>query len=253
MKFKVVIPARYASSRLPAKPLADIHGLTMVERVYRQACLSDATEVIVATDDQRVYDCVVAFGGQVCMTREDHVSGTDRLAEVCQQMAWAQNELVVNVQGDEPLIPPQVINQVAHNLAQHDDASVSTLCEPISASDVFTDPNAVKVVTDRRGMALYFSRACAPFPRDQFLASEALLPSMAKRHIGIYAYRVGLLNRFVDWPAAPIELCESLEQLRVLWQGEKIHVADACEQVPGGVDTPADLELVRELMASASI
>lgn len=252
MSFYVVIPARYASSRLPAKPLADIAGKTMIQRVYEQASKSAAVKVIVATDDSRIVDAVKAFGGEVCMTSPDHLSGTDRLQEVAHHYGLGDDEIVVNVQGDEPLIPPEVIDQVAHNLAKNSAASVSTLAEPIASIEDFKNPNVVKVVADHNGFALYFSRAPIPWPRDTFAQGAAELPVDFQpcRHVGIYAYRTALLNRFVGWPAAPLELLESLEQLRVLSCGERIHIEHACADVPGGVDTPEDLERIRAHMAS---
>jgi 3-deoxy-manno-octulosonate cytidylyltransferase (CMP-KDO synthetase) len=255
MKYTVVIPARFASSRLPAKPLKDIGGKTMIERVYLQAKKSQADRVVVATDDERIEAEVTRFGGEVCMTSVDHNSGTDRLQEVADKLGLSDSEIVVNVQGDEPLIPPAVIDQVAQNLAAANDASVSTLCEPIENIEDFRNPNIVKVVTDINGYALYFSRAAIPWPRDEFSQAAPSLPEvsipqtpMFRRHIGIYGYRVSLLNHFVTWPVAPIEELECLEQLRVMWQGHRIHVADAVEAVPGGVDTEEDLLRIRQLI-----
>ncbi len=256
MKYTVVIPARYASTRLPGKPLRDIAGKTMIQRVYEQARLSKASRVIVATDDQRIGDVVAGFGGEVAMTSPDHVSGTDRLEEVARQSGLAEDEIVVNVQGDEPLIPPQVIDQVAANLAANPDAGVATLSEPITEAKVFVNPNAVKVVRGADGTALYFSRAPIPWPRDHFADSQTTLPdadcsagaNSFQRHIGIYAYRVALLHRFVSWPVAPLEVLESLEQLRFMWQGIKIHVEPAFVDVPGGVDTEEDLQAVVQLL-----
>lgn len=247
MSFIVVIPARYASSRLPGKPLADIAGRPMIEHVYRCAQKSQAQRVLVATDDARVAEVVKAFGGEVVMTRADHVSGTDRLQEVAAQLALEDDAIVVNVQGDEPLIPAEVIDQVAGNLAANDWASVATLCEPLQSVSDFHNPNVVKAVSDQSGRALYFSRAPVPWPRDLNVETAGPVPEgfAARRHIGLYAYRVSLLNRFVRWAPARLELTESLEQLRVLAYGEAIHLADACAKVPGGVDTPEDLERVR--------
>lgn len=253
MKFTVVIPARYASTRLPAKPLKEIAGKPMIQWVYEQALRSDAAQVVVATDDARIEAVVKGFGGQVCMTSADHESGTDRLQEVAQQLGLDAAAIVVNVQGDEPLIPPAVINQVARNLAAAGDASVATLSEPIHHTADFLNPNVVKVVADKTGLALYFSRASMPWPRNPFAAGAdgVALPEseLFQRHIGIYAYRVSLLNQFVQWPVAPIEALECLEQLRVLWNGHRIHVAAAVEAVPGGVDTEEDLQRVRQLLA----
>lgn len=251
MTFYVVIPARYASTRLPAKPLKDIAGKPMIQHVYERACASAACEVIIATDDARIEAAAQKFGARVCMTSGAHNSGTDRLQEVAQKMRLKTEDIVVNVQGDEPLIPPLVINQVAQNLAEMAAASVATLSEPIHSLVDFRNPNIVKVVADQAGRALYFSRAPIPWPRDYFAQSDSNeLPAsfFCQRHIGIYAYRVGLLNDFVTWPQAALETIESLEQLRILAQGAVIHVAEACVAVPGGVDTESDLQRVRALL-----
>lgn len=251
MSFYVVIPARYASTRLPAKPLKDIAGKPMIQHVYERACESAAKEVIIATDDTRIEAVAKSFGARVCMTSPAHNSGTDRLQEVVTNLGLLPNDIVVNVQGDEPLIPAAVINQVAGNMAKNTFASVATLSEPIHSLDDFRNPNIVKVVADENGKALYFSRAPIPWPRDHFATANVIsLPDNfpAQRHIGIYAYRVALLHRFVNWPQAELEKIESLEQLRVLAQGEAIHVAPACMQVPGGVDTEADLIRVKAIL-----
>lgn len=250
MSFVVVIPARYASSRLPGKPLADIAGMTMIERVWRQARQSCAREVVIATDDDRVAAAVRKFGGTVCMTASGHPSGTDRIEEVARKMGYADDDIIVNVQGDEPLIPPVNIDQVAANLAKSPACSASTLCEKITApADVF-NPNIVKVVMREDGVALYFSRAVIPWDRDGYAKlSNAVLPPFVQqvyhRHIGIYAYRVSLLKEFVGWGASPLENIEALEQLRILWKGRHMHVAEAACSAPGGVDTVEDLERVR--------
>ena len=250
-EFDVIIPARFASSRLPGKPLADIAGKPMVQRVYERARESAAQRVIVATDDMRVADVVRGFGGDVCMTSADHASGTDRLQEVAVNLGVAEDRILVNVQGDEPLIPPAVINQVAQNLAGNPAAGVATLAEPIASAEDFLNPNIVKLVTEASGLARYFSRAPIPWPRDAFALEQQSLPTglNPRRHIGIYAYRAGLLNLFVSWPMAPLEQFEALEQLRFLYNGHAIHVADACEEVPGGVDTAQDLERMRAYFA----
>ncbi|MEE4250139.1 MAG: 3-deoxy-manno-octulosonate cytidylyltransferase [Alcanivoracaceae bacterium] len=249
MSFTVVIPARYASTRLPGKPLADIAGLPMVIRVMQRARQSAATSVCVATDDVRVYEIVREHGGDALMTREDHVSGTDRLQEVAQKLGLADDHIIVNVQGDEPLIPPAVIDQVAHNLAAHASCGIATLCEPIERREDLFNPNIVKVVADERGQALYFSRAPIPWHRDAFAEPGEDLPAgQWWRHIGVYAYRVGFLKQFVSWPPARLELTESLEQLRAMANGIAIHVAPACEAVPGGVDTEEDLQRMRTLL-----
>ena len=254
MSFYVVIPARYASTRLPAKPLKDIAGKPMIQHVYERACESAAAQVIIATDDARIESVAKSFGARVCMTSAAHNSGTDRLQEVATQLGLMPEDIVVNVQGDEPLIPPVVINQVAANLAANDYASVATLSEPIHSLDDFRNPNIVKVVADQTGKALYFSRAPIPWPRDHFAKADINQLSdnfPAQRHIGIYAYRVALLNRFITWPQALLEQIESLEQLRVLARGEAIHIAEACAAVPGGVDTEADLLRVKAILENS--
>ncbi len=249
MRFNVIIPARYASQRLPGKPLKNIAGQTMIQRVYQAAKKSTAERVIVATDDQRIFDAVNSFAGDVVMTSSEHASGTDRLQEVCRSLGLGENEIIVNVQGDEPLIPASVINQVADNLAKYTHASAATLSEPIADSETVFDSNAVKVVSDNEGYALYFSRAPIPWVRESFDAGQPKLPKndLMQRHIGIYAYRVGLLNQFVTWPLSVLEANEKLEQLRILSNGKRIHIEQACEPVPGGVDTPEDLDKVNAL------
>lgn len=250
MSFVVVIPARYASSRLPGKPLVDIGGRTMVEWVYRRAQESAAEKVVVATDDQRIADAVQAFGGEYCMTAADHESGTDRLQEAAELLGLAGDQIVVNVQGDEPLIPPEVIDQVAANLATHGTADIATLSAPIESAVQFRDPNAVKVVSDAEGYALYFSRAPIPWPRDVEEDSQSF-PAEARRHLGIYAYRVSFLHRFVTWPLSPLEAREKLEQLRAMENGVGIHVAEASVLPPAGVDTAEDLERVRQTLGAS--
>lgn len=247
MSYTVVIPARYGSTRLPGKPLLDIAGKTMVQRVWEQARSSGANEVVIATDDERIRVAAEAFGATVVMTSPDHPSGTDRLQQVARESSWDDQHIVVNVQGDEPLIPPSVIDQVADNLAANPRAGIATLREEISGADELVNPNAVKVVTDAQGMALYFSRATVPWPRDAFAADPAAMPTSGTwyRHIGIYAYRCNFLHQYVAWPPAPLESIECLEQLRALYNGVDIHVATALEPVPGGVDTEADLKSVR--------
>lgn len=246
MPFTVVIPARFASSRLPGKPLLDIEGKPMLQRVYEQAQKSEASRIIIATDDQRIADAASGFGAEVCLTSDQHPSGTDRLQEVAQKLGFYADDIIVNVQGDEPLIPPRLINQVAHNLAADPSAGISTLCEQIEGVSAVHNPNVVKVVTDARGYALYFSRATISWARDAFAEEvDQLPPSPLYRHIGLYGYRVKMLNDFVGWSPAPIEQAEQLEQLRALWNGVRIHVAVADESHPAGVDTAEDLERVR--------
>lgn len=252
MSFVVVIPARYASTRLPGKPLADIHGKPMVQHVVEKALQSGADRVIVATDDERVQQALAPFaaaaGFEVCMTSPDHQSGTERLAEVCRHYGFAADTIIVNVQGDEPLIPPAIIRQVADNLAAAS-APMATLSVPIMDAEEAFNPNAVKVVTDREGYALYFSRASIPWDRDRFAQNREQIGDHYQRHIGIYAYRAGFIQRYVDWAPSVLEQVEALEQLRVLWYGEKIHVAQALQAPPVGVDTQADLDKVRALLA----
>ncbi|KJY83023.1 3-deoxy-manno-octulosonate cytidylyltransferase [Vibrio galatheae] len=249
MTFTVVIPARYQSTRLPGKPLADICGKPMIQWVYEQAIQAGAEQVIVATDDSRVEQVVSSFGGQVCMTSANHESGTERLAEVVEKMAIAEDHIIVNVQGDEPLIPPSIITQVAENLA-NSQAPMSTLAVEISDEAEVFNPNAVKVLTDKDGYAMYFSRATIPWDRDNFAKRDKVIAQPLMRHIGIYAYRAGFINTYINWQPTALEKIECLEQLRVLWYGEKIHVEVAKEAPAAGVDTPEDLELVRTIIAS---
>ncbi|MGK0499418.1 MAG: 3-deoxy-manno-octulosonate cytidylyltransferase (CMP-KDO synthetase) [Oceanicoccus sp.] len=249
MSFSVVIPARYDSTRLPGKPLLEIAGKSMIARVYQQALHSGAEQVIIATDDRRIADAATLFGATVCMTSDQHESGTDRLQEVVDQFDFADDHIVVNVQGDEPLIPPVVIDQVAANLAEHSDASIATLVEPITDIDTVFNPNAVKVVRDQDNIALYFSRAPIPWSRDGFDGSNESLPSDVQylRHVGIYAYRVKFLHQFVSWQPSVLEQTEKLEQLRALEHGVVIVAHNACETIPAGIDTEQDLAAVRAL------
>ena len=250
MTFRVVIPARYASSRLPGKPLVDLGGKPMILRVVEQALRSGAMSVVVATDDERVASAVTGSGAVPVMTRADHATGSDRVMEAVRTCGWGADEVVVNVQGDEPLIPPAVIDQVAALLETPSACPVATLWEPISRSaDVF-DPNIVKVVADHAGRALYFSRAPLPWSRQAFAdGPPARLGSHWRRHIGIYAYRVSALESFVAWPPSALEEVEVLEQLRLLEHGLGIAVAEAVAPVPGGVDTPADVQRVLGVLA----
>lgn len=243
MQFIVIIPARYSSSRLPGKPLKEICGKSMIERVALQAKKSGATRVVVATDSQKVADAVNIPGVEVCMTSPDHSSGTERLAEVCSILKFSPEEIIVNVQGDEPLIPPALINQTADVLASSD-APMATLAVPISDPEEIFNPNAVKVVFDEQGNALYFSRAPVPYDRDSFAKEQCLGSFRHYRHLGIYAYRAGFLQQFVSWNPSALENCEKLEQLRVLDHGRRIQVAVASEIPPAGVDTQEDLEKV---------
>ncbi|MHB8346212.1 MAG: 3-deoxy-manno-octulosonate cytidylyltransferase [Acidiferrobacterales bacterium] len=240
----VIIPARFASTRLPGKPLADIGGKPMIERVYASARASGARRVVVATDDARISATVRGFGGEACMTAADHRSGTDRIAEAIAILGIDPDEIVVNLQGDEPLVPPALIRQVADTLLAHPQASMATACHAIHDRRVFLDPNVVKLVIDRSGFALYFSRAPIPWLRDE-TAGAGEFPVDALRHIGIYAYRAEFVSRYADWSPCPPERIESLEQLRVLWNGERIAVCETPDAPAGGVDTAEDLERVR--------
>ena len=249
--FRVVIPARYASTRLPGKPLLDIAGKPMVVRVAERAQASGADSVVVATDHEDIAAVVQAHGFEAMMTRADHASGTERIAEVAAARGWTHSEIIVNVQGDEPLIEPVLIREVAYNLSGHPDAAVATACHAIpDRADMF-NTHVVKVVADRHGYALYFSRAPIPWARDVFAAGGDALPEglPAYRHIGIYAYRAGFLKEYAKLEPAAIEQMEALEQLRVLWHGYKISVA-VTEYAPAtGVDTEEDLQRVREIFS----
>ncbi len=254
MTFTVLIPARYTSTRLPGKPLADIGGKPMVVRVAERAAASGASRVVVATDDARVRDAVVAHGFDACLTRADHPTGTDRLAEAARLLGLPPEAIVVNVQGDEPLLEPALIRRMAELLAAHPDAAIATACHPIDAVAEAFAPNVVKVVLDRNGYALYFSRATIPWARDAFAATRERLPDDLPiyRHYGLYAYRASFLARFPALEGAPIEHFEALEQLRALWHGFRI-VVEVTHGTPApGVDTPEDLERVRAILAGGA-
>ena len=256
IRFRVAIPARYASTRLPGKPLRQLSGRTLLEHVYRRASASGASEVVIATDDPRIRDAAEGFGATVCMTSSDHLSGTDRLAEVAARYGWPDESIVVNVQGDEPQMPPSLIRQAAEALAAHPTAGIATACARIEQAAEAFDPNAVKVVRDREGFALYFSRAPAPWHREAFRggAMPDALPADAAwfRHIGLYAYRVAVLREFPRLEPAMVERAESLEQLRALWHGIRIYVTEAAQVPPPGVDTEADLARVAAALAVSS-
>ncbi len=240
MSFSVVIPARYASTRLPGKPLLDIAGKPMLQHTWERALLSGASRVVIATDDARILEAANAFGAEVLMTSASHQSGSDRICEVVDALGFDDSECVINVQADEPLIPPEAIDQVAESLRLNADYGLATLCESIEDEREYTEPSSVKVVMDKVGRALYFSRA--PIP------ASVSLPTECYRHIGIYAYRVGVLRKFVTWPVAAIEAVERLEQLRALYNGVAIHVSIASTRIPPGVDTPEDLAAVRAFL-----
>ena len=249
MGFVALIPARLASTRLPGKPLADIAGLPMVVRVAQRAARAGAERVVVAADDERIVQACSAHGVQALLTRGDHASGSDRLAEACERLGLDGAQVVVNVQGDEPLIDPRLVGACAALLQRRSDCVMSTAAHPIATLLDYLDPNIVKVVLDAQGNALYFSRAPIPWPRDS--GDKALpQPAPALRHVGLYAYRAEFLRRFPQLQAAPLEHTEALEQLRVLWHGQRIAV-HLSEEAPGqGVDTPEDLERVRALFAA---
>ena len=249
MSFKIIIPARYASSRLPGKPLLDIAGKPMIQHVYERAIESEATEVIIATDDDRIKQSAKSFGAKVCMTKRDHPSGTDRLAEVASIFQFNDDHIIVNLQGDEPCLPSELINQVAADLAQNCNADIATLYSQITQLEHVFDPNVVKVILDIDGYALYFSRAPIPWIRDHF--NKKSIPDMTLphyRHIGLYAYRTSFLTHYAELSSSLIEQAESLEQLRALFHGKKIHLSEAKINSGHGVDTMADLLLVRSLL-----
>ena len=243
MSFKVVIPARYASTRLPGKPLLDIAGKPMVVRVAEQAAKTGTREIIIATAFEKIVSVAQVHNLEAVLTRIDHASGTDRIAEVAQKLAWADDEIVVNVQGDEPLIDPELIKEVAEHLADSKDAVMATACHAIHDEASFLNPNIVKVVMDAHGNALYFSRAPIPYPRDEIYKANI----QAYRHIGIYAYRVGFLKNYAQLSVTELEKIESLEQLRVLHHGYKIGVTITANAPASGVDTQEDLDYVRSV------
>ena len=241
MKFRVIIPARYASTRFPGKPLADLAGKPMVVRVCERAAASGAAAVHVATDDERIARAVRAHGHQALMTRADHASGTDRIGEAAKLLKLKDHDVVVNVQGDEPLIPPRLIRSVGALLEKRRHAAVSTACHPIHDADAASNPNVVKVVLDAEGYALYFSRSQIPYPRGT--------GATWYRHAGIYGYRVAFLKKYSRLKPSPLEKAEALEQLRVLWHGYRIAVVVSKGEIPPGVDTAEDLEAVRRMVA----
>jgi len=245
---QLVIPARYASSRLPAKPLKILAGKPMIQHTYERAVEAGLGDIVIATDDQRIVDVCLQFNAPVCLTSIEHQSGSDRLAEVVQKFAWHDDTIVVNLQGDEPLTPISCLQQVAQNLQFYPDASIATLATPILCDKDYKNSNVVKVVRDYQGYALYFSRAMVPFQRDAFKENAQTVQQFALRHIGIYAYRAGFLKAFSHLPICPIETLEKLEQLRALWNGKRIHV-DLANDIPAhGVDTYEDLLAVEQYL-----
>ncbi|PCI22963.1 MAG: 3-deoxy-manno-octulosonate cytidylyltransferase [Piscirickettsiaceae bacterium] len=246
--FKVVIPARFSSTRLPGKPLLKIAGKEMILHVCEKAALAGAEEVVVATDDERILNCVKRAGFNAEMTLPSHTSGTERLTEVVDKLAWSDDTVIVNCQGDEPLIPTELIYTAAKALTEQSIAQVASLCAPIKNAEEVFNPNAVKVVRDANDYALYFSRAPIPWDRENFPNNTSTQQKVHYRHIGIYSYTAGFLRRYVTWPACVLEQLESLEQLRILYQGERILVP-AVDQVPeAGVDTQEDLDRINTLL-----
>ena len=251
MSFRIVIPARYASTRLPGKPLADICGKPMIAHVIEQAQKSNAEEIIVATDSKNIVEAVSSLNVRVCLTRENHQSGTERLSEVIEQLGFHDDQILINLQGDEPMMPPVCLNQVAEALEQENRLKMATLCTPLSDIDELFDPHTIKVVRDINHYALYFTRAAIPWSRDCFNQSPRNLPNnqQYQRHIGLYGYRAGFIKQYLQWPSSDIEKTESLEQLRVLYYGEKIKVITAQTPPGPGIDTQDDLNRVRELLS----
>lgn len=245
-EYNIVIPARMASHRLPGKPLLDIAGRTLIEHVYRRACCAAAQKVVIATDDTQIFSVATRFGAEVVMTSQAHQSGSDRIAECADKLAWGDQQLIVNLQGDEPLMPAACLDQVAALLAADPAADVASLYWPLDSSEEITNPNVVKVVTGQGGHALYFSRSVLPFPRNWDSLESALQSGLSwHRHVGLYAYRAGALRAFTAMQATPLEAIEKLEQLRFLESGRKIRMAQACQFIPAGVDTEHDVARVR--------
>ncbi|MFQ5995444.1 MAG: 3-deoxy-manno-octulosonate cytidylyltransferase [Acidiferrobacterales bacterium] len=247
MLMRIIIPVRYDSTRLPGKPLCDVGGKPLIQRVYECGVATGADEIIIATDDERIKVAATGFGARVCMTARSHRSGTERIAEVVHTLSLSEDEVIVNLQGDEPLMPAVLIKSVADTLIAHPAASVATAMHTISDYETFRSPNAVKVVCNKEGYALYFSRA--PIPRSATGTAADRLDK-AYRHIGLYAYRAGFITRYASWTPAPLEELEALEQLRVLWHGARIVVFETTEEPGPGIDTPKDLERVRAIFAS---
>lgn len=249
LRFKVVIPVRYASTRLPGKPLLPFAGKPMIAHVCERALEAEAEEVVVAADDERILEAVKSLPVRAVMTRSDHRSGTERIAEAVRTCGWADDAIVVNLQGDEPLVPPGLLRNAAGLLASSKEAGVATLATPIREKREIFNPHAVKVVLDRFGRALYFSRAPIPWDRDAFAAGgEPAVRMEYLRHIGLYAYTAGFLKRYIGWAPSPLEAVESLEQLRILWHGERIAVMTVADAPEAGVDTPEDLARVERAL-----
>ena len=250
-EFRVIIPARYNSTRLPGKVLIDIAGKPMIQHVYERALQSGAISVVIATDDKRIAKVATAFGAAICMTSPNHESGTSRIAEAVVKLGYDDADIIVNIQGDEPLIPPKPIHQVAANLATHDNVKSATICEPIHSAQELLDPHIVKVAMNRRSHALYFSRAPIPWERGSFPPNPGQsLTGLHYRHRGIYAYRAEFLLDYTEWETPALERLEGLEQLRILWYGGRIHVSVSKEKIPPDVNTKEDLEQMRKMFKS---
>lgn len=248
-KYNIVIPARMASSRLPGKLLLDIAGQPLIEHVFRRACCAAAQKVVIATDDVQILEVARGFGADVVMTSATHLSGSDRIAECSDRLDWDDQQLVVNLQGDEPLMPAVCLDQVAALLAADPAADVASLYWPLDSSEEIANPNVVKVITGQGGHALYFSRSVVPYPRNWDNLEAALQAGINwHRHVGLYAYRVKALRAFTAMQPTPMEAVEKLEQLRFLESGRKIRMAQACQFIPAGVDTEQDLERVRAII-----
>lgn len=247
--FKVVIPARFGSTRLNGKPLLNMAGKPMIAHVCERAKEANPEEIVVATDDERIFNAVSDLGFEAVLTRQNHESGTERIAEVAEKLGWADNTIIVNLQGDEPLLPANYIRQVAQALASQTQAGIATLAAKIHESEEIFNPNAVKVVLDKNGYALYFSRAPIPWNRATFATTKEISPELASlRHIGLYAYTAGFLKKYCMWENSPLEQIEALEQLRILWHGEKILVQIVDKTPPAGVDTMEDLQRVERIL-----
>ncbi len=249
-RFKIVIPARYGSSRLPGKPLLTLAGKPMIAHVCERAQAPQAEEIVVATDDQRIFDTVQALGIRVLMTSAEHQSGTERIAEIARLCQWQAQDVIVNLQGDEPLIPATYIDTLAQAMTEQPNTGIATLAAHIQDPEELFNPNAVKVVLNQAGFALYFSRATIPWDRDLFVKTQTELSSIMPhyRHIGMYGYRVDFLQRYCQWQRSPLEQIESLEQLRILWYGEPILVKVVATTPPAGIDTAEDLARVEKIL-----
>ena len=250
MQFRVIIPVRMGAQRLPNKPLLPINGMPMIQHTYNVATQSGAVDAIIATDSHEIAEVCRDFGAPVCMTSPDHKTGSERIAEAVEALGFDEEDIIVNLQGDEPLMPAGIIHQVAHVLDVHDNAKIATICRKITDNAAIFDPHVVKVVFNKRNQAMYFSRAAIPWERDNFSEQPIKSECSHYHHIGIYAYRVGFLQEYLRSMPCDIELYENLEQLRILWHGHRIHMCTTDIDVPKGVDTQADLDRVRSIMGS---